>query len=179
VPAVDPEPESVREALALLDYHFFPQGGEQKYLRADSFHENAIRLVVFDMHLAIEELLRSHLLDALSARSAEKDATVDYVKALSSRQALDLAVHLGVIDARVYDRLRELNSLRNRAAHHWHLEEPIRHRSHRDGEPEPLVWGGRRLTPAAVKKDFLAVYGGIYESLLDSWTQAHPQAGKP
>ena len=170
----DREPESVREGLALLDYHFFAQEGEGKYLRAESFRENVIRLIVFDMHLAIEELLRSHVFETLTARSRQKDATVDYVKALSSRQALDLAVQLGVIDSEVYERLRELNALRNRAAHHWRLSDPMRHRG--SGEPDPLVWKGKRLTAGAVRHEFLPLYGEIYESLHGSFTDAHRQA---
>ena len=66
----DARPESVSEGLALLEHHFFASADPgEKYLRADSFRENVIRLIVFDMHLAIEELLRAHILRrALRAR---------------------------------------------------------------------------------------------------------------
>jgi hypothetical protein len=164
-------PESVSEGLALLDHHFFASDDPgARYLRADSFRENVIRLIVFDMHLAIEELLRAHIYDALALRSERKDETPDYVKGLSSRAALELAAQLGVIDAEVYERLRRLNSLRNRAAHHWDLGEPLRHRS---GTADPLSWNGKPLTPEVVKDEFLTVYGSIYDALLASWRAAH------
>ena len=172
------EPESVKEGIALLGYHFFPgEDPAEKYLRADSFRENVIRLIVFDMHLAIEELLRAHIHGALSRSSASMGATSDYVKGLSSRQALDLAVELGVIDASDHRRLRELNSLRNRAAHHWELDEPLRHRSGTVTEPFLLSWNGGRLTPKVVEGEFLKVYGAIYSELLSRWRSAHPKHG--
>jgi hypothetical protein len=169
------QPESVREGLALLDYHFFPQGDDDRYLRGDSFQENVIRLIVFDMHLAIEELLRSLVFDSLSRHSAQRQETAAYVKGLASRQALDLAVQLGVIDAPRYEQLRELNALRNRAAHHWDLDGPILHRSGDASPALPLSWRGRRLTPHVVKHQFLAVYGDIYRALFSAWRGAHPQ----
>jgi hypothetical protein len=173
-------PESVREGLALLEYHFFPgQDPAEKYLRADSFRENVIRLIVFDMHLAIEELLRAQIHDTLARSSASKGDTDGYVRALSSRQALDLAAQLGVVDAAEYKHLRELNSLRNRAAHHWQLDEPLRHRSGPAPEPYLLRWNDARLTPKVVEGEFLEVYGAIYVRLLGEWRRAHgaPQDG--
>jgi len=171
--AAPDEPQSVREGLALLDYHFFPQAADNRYLRADSFRENVIRLIVFDMHLAIEELLRSQVFDSLSQRSAQQQETADYVKGLSSRQVLDLAVQLGGIDAHVYEQLRELNALRNRAAHHWDLNGPIVRRSGEATAAFPLAWRGKPLTPAVVRDEFLDVYGHTYRSLFDAWLQAH------
>ena len=165
------EPESVKEGLELLRGHFFAP--DEGYDRADAFRENAIRLVVFDMHLAIEELLRSHVFDALQASSSQKAETVDYVKGLSSRQVLDLSAQLGVIDSPLYDRLRELNTLRNKAAHHWALEEPIKHRSGADTGTFGLVWKGARLTPDVVTGPFSELYGGIYTSLFESWVGTH------
>jgi hypothetical protein len=172
------EPRSVEEGLALLDFHFFAsEDPSEKYLRADSFRENVIRLIVFDMHLAIEELLRALVFDALSAQSARRTETVGYVKGLSSRQALDLSVQLGVIGDDAYERLRELNALRNRAAHHWAPDEPLHHRSGDTGEAYVLRWNGDRLTPAVVKDEFLTAYGTIYAALLGRWRAAHEQAG--
>ncbi|HXB16670.1 MAG TPA: hypothetical protein VNV44_13125 [Solirubrobacteraceae bacterium] len=173
-------PESVEEGLALLDYHFFPAGDPaSRYLRADSFKENVIRLIVFDMHLAVEELLRAHIFDALSQRSQRRGETVRYVEALSSRQALDLAAQLGVIDGATYGRLRDLNRLRNRAAHHWDVDDPLRHRSSAAAEHDRLSWDGGELTPDRVRSEFLSAYGDIYAGLLESWREAHPeQAGR-
>jgi hypothetical protein len=177
------EPEAVRDALQLLDYHFSATGTDNdEHTRAAVLRENVIRLIVFDMHLAIEELLRSQVFDALGPRSALGRAqTIAYVKDLTSRQVLDLAVELGVIDGPRYERLRELNGLRNKAAHHWDLNRRIR-RGDR-AEPDPLAWDGLPLTPEAVRNEFLPAYREIYSSMLSAWTASHrdeldPSAGR-
>jgi hypothetical protein len=177
------EPEAVRDALQLLDYHVSAAGSDnEEHARASLLRENVIRLIVFDMHLAIEELLRSQVFDALAPRSSlARQRTVAYVKDLTSRQVLDLAVELGVIDGRRYERLRELNGLRNKAAHHWDLSR--RTRPGEPAEPDPLAWEGRPLTPEAVRKEFLPAYREIYASMLSAWTAAHrdeldPAAGQ-
>jgi hypothetical protein len=172
-------PESVEEGLALLDYHFFPGDDPAgRYLRAESFKDNVVRLIVFDMHLAIEELLRAHVFDVLSQRSQRRGETAHYVEGLSSRQALDLAAQLGVVGGAVYARLRDLNRLRNGAAHHREVDDPLRHRSGSASAHDLLSWDGGELTPDRVKAEFLSVYGDIYAELLKSWREAHPeQAG--
>jgi hypothetical protein len=168
------EPEAVRDALQLLDYHFFGPGrSDEEHTRAALLRENVIRLIVFDMHLAIEELVRSQVFDALGPRSAlGREQTIAYVKDLTSRQVLDLAVELGVIDGPRYERLRELNGLRNKAAHHWDLS-----RRGGPGDPDapdrPLSWNGTPLTPDTVRNAFLPAYREIYSSMLGAWTAAH------
>jgi hypothetical protein len=167
------EPEAVRDALLLLDFHFSgAPSHKEEHTRAAVLRENVIRLIVFDMHLAIEELVRSRVFDALAPRSSlPREQTTAYVKDLTSRQVLDLAVELGVIDGTRYERLRELNGLRNKAAHHWDLNRRIP-RGDRP-EPDPLSWEGRPLTPEAVRTDFLPAYREIYVSMLSAWTEAH------
>jgi hypothetical protein len=174
-------PESVEEGLALLDYHFFPGDDPAgKYLRGEAFKDNVVRLIVFDMHLSIEELLRAHVFDVLSQRSRRRGETAHYVEGLSSRQALDLAAQLGVVGGAVYERLRDLNRLRNGAAHHRVLDDPLRHRSGAGSEHDLLSWYGGALTPDRVKSEFLSVYGDIYAALLKRWCEAHPeQAAAP
>lgn len=173
------EPDAVREARSLLDFRFFPGSDtEDRYRRADAFRENAIRLVVFDTHLAIDELLRSLVYDALARESAlGAERRAGYVKDLASRQALDLALQLGVIGVSLYKKLRDLNSLRNRAAHHWDLDEPISHRSGGTTGEHPLTWKGRQLSPTLVRTDFSREFGEIYRSLYRRWTDAHADNG--
>ena len=168
------EPEAVRDALQLLDYHFFgPESGNEEHTRAAVLRENVIRLIVFDMHLAIEELVRSQVFDALGPRSSlPREQTIAYVKDLTSRAVLDLAAELGVIDETRYERLRELNVLRNKAAHNWDLNRRVG-RGDPDGPDRPLAWDGRPLTPEAVKNEFLPAYRKIYASMLSSLTEAH------
>jgi hypothetical protein len=52
------ESQAVREGRELLDAHFFPEGPGSPAARAVDFRENAIRLIILDYHLSIEELLK-------------------------------------------------------------------------------------------------------------------------
>src|SRR5258708_20065461 len=107
------EPEAVQDALQLLDYHFFGTGSNnEEHTRAAVLRENVIRLIIFDMHLAIEELLRSRVFDALGPRSAlGREQTIAYVKDLTSRQVLALAVELAALPPPRPQRLPHLNAL--------------------------------------------------------------------
>lgn len=64
----DTEPIAVREGRELLEQYWFPDD-ENRYSRAEEFRENVIRLIVFDMHLAIEDLLKWSLHRRLSEAS--------------------------------------------------------------------------------------------------------------
>ncbi len=159
-------PQAVREGRELLDLHFFPDTGEDRYLRAEDFRENAIRLIVFDLHLAIEDLLKSALYERIAEHSVlDADQDIAYVKAMNSRDLIDLSARLGVISAKRHGELVELNGLRNRAGHTWALDVP----ELGPNGPKPgsyaLRWKGGRLTPKRVREDLLPVYGGIYLEL--------------
>jgi hypothetical protein len=82
-----------------------------------------------------------------------------------------------VVDDEDYERLRELNALRNRAAHHWAPDEPLHHRSGETGDAYLLRWNSDRLTPEVVKHEFLTAYGTIYAALLKRWRAAHEKTG--
>jgi hypothetical protein len=168
------EDETLREARSLLDFHFFPGSDTDERHRGEAFLENAIRLVVFDTHLAIEELLRSRVFDALAEHSTlSHGRRVDYVKDLASRQVLDLALQLGLVDMTLYRKLRELNSLRNKAAHHWQLDEPIKQRSGESADEDQLSWQGKPLTPDVLRSDFTRTYGAIYRAMYRAWLDGH------
>lgn len=169
------EPPEVREGREVLDDFYFPYDGE--YDRAMAFRENAIRLVVFDMHLAIEDLLKFFLHARIAEESVLDDAAdISYVKQLPSRQAIDLSARLGVIDGELHDALVELNILRNRAGHTWALDEPEMGPT----GPKPgaflLRWKGQRLTPTLLKDEFLPLYGRIYGGLFGAYLETLPDA---
>jgi hypothetical protein len=157
------EPQAVREGRELLDLHFFPQEGEDRYSRAEEFRENAIRLVVFDMQLAIEELLKAAIHRRITEHSVlGPDLDVGYVKRMNGREAIDLAARLGVIGAERHQELLELNGLRNRAGHSWVLDEPELGSKGPKTGTYPLRWKGGRLTPERVREEFLPHYGDLY-----------------
>jgi hypothetical protein len=157
------EPQPVREGRELLDLHFFPLDDQDRYARADDFRENAMRLIVFDMQLAIEELLKAALHRRIAERSVlDPDLDTKYVQRMNGGDALDLAARLGVIDAERRGELVELNSLRNRAGHRWVLDEPELGPKGPKPGVYPLRWKGGRLTPERVRDEFLPLYGELY-----------------
>jgi hypothetical protein len=167
------EPQAVREGRELLDLHFFPLEGEDRYSRGEEFRENAIRLVVFDLQLAIEELLKAALHRRIAEHSVlSPDLDVKYVKRMNGSDAIDLAARLGVIDAERHHDLGELNSLRNRAGHRWALDEPELGPKGPKPGTYPLRWKGGRLTPKRVREQFLRHYGDLYVQMFMEHVEA-------
>jgi hypothetical protein len=164
------EPQAVREGRELLDLNFFPNTGEDRYLRAEDFRENAIRLIIFDLHLAIEDLLKSALYERIAEHSVlDADNDIAYVKAMKSGELIDLSARLGVISIERHGELVELNGLRNRVGHTWALDVPeLGPKGPKRGR-YALRWKGGRLTPKRVRKDLLPLYGGIYLDLYLSY----------
>ena len=81
------EPQAVREGRELLDAHFFPEGSDSPAARAVDFRENAIRLIILDYHLSIEELLKWILHRRVAADSVlDASADIEYVKGMRSRK---------------------------------------------------------------------------------------------
>ena len=157
------ESQAVREGRELLDAHFFPEGLDSPAARAVDFRENAIRLIVLDYHLSIEELLKWILHRRVAADSAlDASADIEYVKGMRSREAIDLSARLGLIDAKRHGQLVELNTLRNRAGHTWALDAPELGASGPKPDKFPLRWKGKRLTPKVVTGEFVPTYAGIY-----------------
>jgi uncharacterized protein YutE (UPF0331/DUF86 family) len=157
------EPQAVGEGRELLDLNFFPSEGKDRYSRAEEFRENAIRLIVFDLQLAIEELLKAAIHRRIAEHSVlDPDRDIEYVKGMNGSAAIDLAARLGVIDAERHQELVELNGLRNRAGHRWVLDEPeLGPKGPKPGS-YPLRWKGGRLTPKRVREQFLPHYSDLY-----------------
>ncbi len=174
----DQEPDrasdAAREGRELLDAFYFPDDEDG---RAKEFRENAIRLIVFDLHLAIEDLLKFFLHARVAQDSVlEENADISYVKGLPSRQAIDLSARLGVIDKELHGHLVELNTLRNRAGHTWALDEPEMGLDGPKPDAFPLRWKGRRLTSEIVKEELLPLYGRIYEGLFGAYLDTLPDS---
>ena len=174
----DQEPDrasdAAREGREPLDAFYFPDDEDG---RAKEFRENAIRLIVFDLHLAIEDLLKFFLHARVAQDSVlEENADISYVKGLPSRQAIDLSARLGVIDKELHGHLVELNTLRNRAGHTWALDEPEMGLDGPKPDAFPLRWKGRRLTSEIVKEELLPLYGRIYEGLFGAYLDTLPDS---
>jgi hypothetical protein len=80
---------------------------------------------------------------------------------------LNFAIVVGVISPKARDKLRELNTLRNKCSHHWLLNVAVR-RGKKTRQPRPrlLSFRNRDLYKIPVLKDFLREYGLIYYNML-------------
>jgi hypothetical protein len=171
------EPKAILEARDLLDafYGFTSEDEQARYGMADDFRDDAVRLVVLNLHLSCEELLRALTYNALRLSLAgpftfTEKQDIAYVQDLRTAQAIDLAARLRIIGKRTHQRLTELNRLRNEMSHNWLLSgyPPGHKKAAKEGHPPraPLDWKGKLLTPARCKSEFMSTFGTLY---LDLW----------
>jgi hypothetical protein len=167
------EPAAIVQARALLDDYFAV--GEE-HVRPVDYREGALRLVVIDMHLAIEDLLKFFLFGRLCEGSSFTNRENErYVRQLKSRQTIDLSARLGVIDKPLHAELVALNETRNHAGHIWSLNEyKMVTAGGRKRRRYPLVWKGKRLTMTLMQAEFLPWYGDIYTSLFSAYIELLP-----
>jgi hypothetical protein len=152
------EPQPVSEGRELLDAYFdlSNQNAEDRERRAIDFREAVLRLVIFDLHLAIEDLLKWDLHRRLRAVSAlDESSDTRYIKEMPAGEAIDLSARLGIIDAELHGALRQLNAVRNRAGHTWAPGEPqLTHGLAERTSKHPLHWREKSLTPAVMRDEF-------------------------
>ncbi len=170
------EPQSVIEARELLDslYAFDNDDETTRYVMADQFRDDAVRMVVLHFHLISEELLKAMTYEALRQVDGPETFTADqdiaYIQGLGSADTIDLSARLGVIGKDSYRLLADLNAMRNRASHHWILSSyPRGHKREKDAQNRPrapLEWKNKLLTPARCKAEFIPTYGALY---MDLW----------
>ncbi len=177
MPGDDEVPEAVREGRDLLDdfYGFSREDDLDRYLLQDEFRQDAYRIIVFQVQLAIEELVRSFVFEKLTIPPDPGTFTykdnVQFVKDLEALPLLDLAARLHVLSTLGYKELVKLNTIRNKCAHHWQLhsfsvKQMIRaEETTEEIVPEILFNGRNLLTPEVMKDEFLPVYGGLYVEL--------------
>lgn len=79
---------------------------------------------------------------------------------------LNLALALGIINAKTRERLAVLNTLRNKCSHDWLLKAPVR-RGKRPAQKKPplLTYEGRDLHSVTALEDFTHEFGHIYLKL--------------
>lgn len=80
---------------------------------------------------------------------------------------LNLAVVVGLFDAKTRDKLKELNTLRNKCSHRWLLNVPARHKKRQKGPRQPLLsFRGRNIHKLLVLTEFLHEYGNMHYDML-------------
>jgi hypothetical protein len=150
-----------------------------------------VRALIFEYHLSIEDALESaiknklYLLNARSKHTSGQRArryfdhmfpeAREFISgqfSMGFKRKLILSRALKVIGKRLYDDLDRLNSLRNRAGHHWTLGDVIR-RGVKRGKPKKyaLTFRGKNLYQPAAMIEFLGTYKKAY---LDLMERAYP-----
>lgn len=172
----DAESEPVTEARELLEslYGFDSDDESNRYVMAEQFRDDVVRLVVLHFHLTSEELLKARTYNALrhvdGPETFTEDEDIAYLQGLGTADTIDLAARLGVIGKGTRRLLVDLNAMRNKASHHWGLSSyPPGHKREKDAQNRPrapLEWKNKPLTPARCKAEFIPVYGALY---LDLW----------
>jgi len=175
--SVSEVPNPVREGRDLLDYYygFSREGDPDRYLLKEEFRQDVYRLIVIQLHLAIEELVRSFVFEKLTSPpdlgTFTYESNVEFVHNLNYRQILELAARIHVLTKPGYDEIAKLNTIRNKCSHNWALhsfnvKEKIRIQDG-PGEIVPRIDfnGTNLLTPSVMKDEFLPLYGDIYLEL--------------
>lgn len=139
--------------------------------------DDFVRSIVLQMHTSIDDLLTQmlfewilgaeHLKAGPKLRTKRGQALGRMLaggRALGFEMKLDFAVVVGVINTETRNKIRELNTVRNKCSHHWVLDVPIRRgrKTTRQRLPRLLNFRGHDLHKVDVLKDFSREYGEIY-----------------
>lgn len=168
-------PAPIREGRELLDhfYGFSRKDDPDRYLLQNEFRQDAYRIIVIEMHLAIEELVRSFLFEKLTVEPDPGTFTskenVKFVVGLHTWHLLELAGRLHVLSKLGYEELTRLNAIRNKCSHHWELHsftvaEKLKNQS-REVVPNIDFNGKNLLTLDVMRDEFIPHYGNIYLEL--------------
>jgi hypothetical protein len=156
---------------------------ESNLFNAKSLREDAVRMTVLQMSLAIESVL-----DGLFARvfighePGEQEGRRRRIGKLAKElqelleggrfgfeSKLKLARVLGLVTKSQHSRLDKLRALRNKCAHSWMLN-VIRKRGRRSRPTKRVLeFNGRNLFDLRVLESFMQVYSGIYLRLFGKY----------
>lgn len=143
-----------------------------EYLK--TYRTEVQRSFVLHMHLAIENLLRALLFDFLAKRNRRlsKKDLIKAVDGIWSAELIHWCGRLRLIKPKWYERLIELNRIRNACSHNWILDIP-KHKRAAGGQPQkrikvPVVTYKDKnlLNSDLLLHDFCPTYGRIYVGLL-------------
>lgn len=150
--------------------------------QARSRREDAVRITVLQMSLAIEDLLDSlfwrvlagHDPNSKKRRSKKRGVARELDDLLESGRLgfeakIKLARVLRIVTKDQYGKLNQIRSLRNKCAHEWMLD-IVRKREKKPAPSKRLLeYEGRNLFDIKVLERFMHVYSGIYLKLFDKY----------
>jgi len=155
---------------------------KQNLYQAQSRREDAVRITVLQMSLAIEDLLDSlfwrvfagHDPNSKKRRSKKRGIARELDELLESGRLgfeakIKLARVVRVVTKDQYSKLNQLRSLRNKCAHEWMLDIARKRKKKPKPSKRLLEHEGRNLFDINVLERFMHVYSGIYLKLFDRY----------
>jgi hypothetical protein len=175
-----------RELEEIDKFFYRSNETDDRFLHADMLErkrDDVVRSAVLQLHTAIEDLINSYLianiLEVEPGKRSQRMRT-NAGKALGQMlmggrslgfdMKINLALVVGFFNAKTAEKLRELNSMRNKCSHNWLLNVPVR-RGKKPLAPKPPLLSFRRkdLHNVKVLEDFCKEFGMIYVKL---WLKA-------
>jgi hypothetical protein len=152
----------------------------QNLYQARSRREEAVRILVLQMSLAIEDMLddlfkRIFLGHDPNSKNRKRKGRIyrELDELLAGRMGFEAKVKLGrvlrLVTKGQQSKLDRLRSLRNKCAHSWMLD--IIHKRGRRPRPSKrlLEYEGKNLFDLKALENFMSVYSGIYLKLFDKY----------
>jgi hypothetical protein len=174
-----------REIAEIEEFFYTTHENRDRVLYADRLEhkrDDIVRSAVLQVHTAIDDILNAHIACRLLNSTLENyrhkmhrtqsgRALHDMLRSIGFEAKLNLAVTLRLLNAKSKERLKQLNSLRNKCSHNWLLKSPVR-RGKMPGQKKPplLMYQNRDLHNVAVLKEFLGEYGPLYAKLYEKFT---------
>lgn len=153
---------------------------EINLFNAKSLREDAVRMTVLQISLAIESILDGlfarlfigHEPGAVKGRIGKRGRQLQELLEggrFGFESKLRLARVLSLVTKEQYSRLDKLRTLRNKCAHHWTLD-VIRKKGRKPRLTTRLLeFEGRNLFDLRVLEHFMSVYSGIYLKLFSKY----------
>jgi hypothetical protein len=155
---------------------------KQNLFQARSRREDAVRVTVLQMSLAIEDLLdclfwrvlAGHDPNSKKRKSKKEGVACELDELLESGRLgfeakIKLARVLRIVTKKQYSKLNQLRALRNKCAHEWMLD-IVRKRAKKPKPPKRLLeYEGHNLFDIKVLERFMHVYSGIYLRLFSKY----------
>jgi hypothetical protein len=182
---VEAEISRLTREIAAID-EFFYGLPEDRSLRASRLVlklDDMVRGVVLQLHTSIEEMLNTAIISSVFdvhpqelrkgklRRSKRARALRNMLLGAGSigfDMKLNLAVAIGYMNTTTQEKLRELNTLRNKCSHNWSLRVPVRRGQRpRQKKPPLLRYRGQDLHNDAVLEQFAGEYGDIWAKMFD------------
>lgn len=152
---------------------FIKEDVQIRYANLKSCREDIIRSLVITLHLSIEEMIENLLWKAIERRIRGKNTRKEFNqflhKELKFLQKLQLARLLGLINKATSEKLKKLNTIRNKCAHTWILNIKTWKKEKKKRRKRPFIEYHNKnlLNQKVFLEKFLPEYNKIYLKLFE------------